>query len=85
MDSASDEINIILPLFLGIFVLLIFASGGLVYWLLIRFRIIEFSDKHFPLKILKGAFLSFVGAFALLIIINLLGFGIDTLINFFKK
>jgi len=84
MDSASDEINLLLPLVFGLIVILFLFFCGLIGWLLRRFEIIEFPDNLFPFRILKGVFLSFIGVFALFITINLLVFVIDSIIGFFK-
>jgi hypothetical protein len=84
MDGDPGEIILLLPLAFGFILFLFLLFGGLVYWFLVRFKVIEFSDKYFPLKIVKGVFLSFAGVFALFIIINLFGFVVESVIGFFK-
>ncbi len=77
MDSASDEINLLLPLFFGLTVFFFLAIGSLIYWLLLRFKVIEFAGKYYIFGVLKDAFLSFVGVFALHAIIGLVVLFLD--------
>jgi hypothetical protein len=85
MDGDPGEFNLLLPLFLGLIVFIPIAFAAIIYWLLIRFKVIEFSNKNFPFKIVKGVALSFGGVFAFLIIFNIVIFVIEALIRFFKK
>lgn len=85
MDSASDEINLFLPLFFGLIVFFILAIGGLIYWLFWRFKVIEFSDNFYIIRVLKDAFLSFVGVFVLVAIVSFVVSILNFVISFFKK
>lgn len=85
MVSASDEINLFLPLAFGLIVFFFLAVGSLIYWLLSRFKVIEISDKYYLLGVLKDAVLSILGIFAILAIIGGVVFVLNITINFFKS
>ncbi len=85
MDGASDGINLLLPLAFGLVLISLLLFGILIYWFLIRFKVIELPDKYFPFRILKGAFFSFIGVFAFVAIITVITFVLNIIIGFFKK
>lgn len=85
MDSASDEINLLLPLVFGLIVFFFLAIAGLICWLLLYFKVIEISDKYYFLGVLKDASISLLGVFAISAIIGGVVFILNIIISFFKN
>ena len=85
MDNASDEINLFLTLAFELVVLILLAIVALVGWLLLRFKVIEISDKHYFSGVLKGAAFSISGVLAFSAIVSGIIFVLNIVINFFKK
>ncbi|CAN5483521.1 hypothetical protein BH10ACI1_BH10ACI1_17780 [soil metagenome] len=85
MDSASDEINILLPLAFSLFVLCFALIGSLILWLLFKFEVVKFSNKHLFFSTLKGVFLSFFGVIVLYAVISGFINVLNIAISFFSK
>lgn len=85
MDGEPEEFNLFLSLAFGLILFVPLLFAGLIYLLLIRFKVIEFSKNSFFLKIVKGVAFSFGGLFAFLVLFNLVILIIEAVIRFFKK
>jgi len=69
MDSGSDEINLFLTAVLGLILLVMAIAALVIYRLLTSDRVVELSQKHPLLEVLRGAILSFGGTFVLAVVI----------------
>lgn len=61
MNPADDEINLLLPLFFGFFVILIGAVVTTIVWILHKTKVINFSQNSNLRNVLKATILSIIG------------------------